>query len=36
MPNEDLMHKLNILTIKYRPKCSFSECLVGFRWYDIE
>jgi len=29
----DLIRKLNLLTLKYRPKCAFSECVVGFRWY---
>ena len=29
----DLMRKLNLLTLKNRPKCAFSECVVGFRWY---
>jgi hypothetical protein len=29
----DLTRKINILTLKYRPKCSSSGCVVGFRWY---
>ena len=28
-----LKRKINILTLKYRPKCSFSDCYVGFRWF---
>lgn len=20
--------------MKYRPKCAFSECLVGYRWFE--
>mmetsp|Transcript_29 Transcript_29/g.55 ORF Transcript_29/g.55 Transcript_29/m.55 type:complete len:249 (-) Transcript_29:57-803(-) len=30
---EDLARKLNILTLKYRPNCAFSESVVGFKWY---
>ena len=29
----NLQRKLNILTLKYRPKCAFGDCPVGFRWY---
>jgi hypothetical protein len=29
----ELSLKLNLLTLKYRPKCAFSETIVGFRWY---
>lgn len=28
-----MKRKLNLLTIKYRPKCAFGESIVGFRWY---
>jgi len=30
----DLTRKINILTLKYRPKCNSSGCVVGFRWYQ--
>ena len=29
----ELALKLNLVTLKYRPKCAFSETIVGFRWY---
>ena len=29
----DIMRKLNLLTLVNRPKCAYSECVVGFRWY---
>ena len=32
--SKDLSKKLNILTLKYRPQCAFSQCLVGFRWFE--
>lgn len=32
--DDALQRKLNILTLKYRPKCSFGDCPVGFRWYS--
>jgi len=31
--SEDLTRKLNLLTLKYRPKCAFSGNIVGFRWF---
>ena len=34
--SRDLARKLNILTLKNRPKCAFSDCVVGFRWYETE
>ena len=31
--SEDLTRKLNLLTLRYRPKCAFSGNIVGFRWF---
>ena len=31
--SEDLIRKINLLTLKYRPKCAFGESIVGFRWF---
>ena len=33
-PSEDLRRKINFLTLKYRPKCAYSETIVGFRWFS--
>jgi hypothetical protein len=30
----DLKRKVNILTLKDRPKCASSGCIVGFKWYQ--
>jgi hypothetical protein len=31
--DQNLIRKLNILTLSYRPICAFTGCKVGFRWY---
>lgn len=33
---KDLTLKINILTMKYRPVCDYSGCIVGFRWYEAK
>ena len=30
----DLRRKINILTLKFRPVCSSTGCVVGFKWYE--
>jgi hypothetical protein len=29
----DIARKINILTLKERPMCGSTGCIVGFRWY---
>lgn len=36
IPEEELMRKINLATLKYRPVCSFGESKVGFRWFVAE
>jgi hypothetical protein len=31
---ENLLKIINICTLSLRPKCFFSECVVGLRWYE--
>ena len=35
-PNEQLIRKLNIATLKLRPVCAYSGAKCGLRWYQIE
>lgn len=30
----DLKRKINILTLKFRPICSSTGCVVGFKWFE--
>jgi len=32
--DDQILGKLNLVTLKYRPTCSFSECKVGFKWFE--
>ena len=32
--DDQIVGKLNLVTLKYRPICAFSECKVGFRWFE--
>ena len=31
--DSELRQKMNLVTLKYRPKCAFSGAIVGFRWF---
>jgi hypothetical protein len=31
---QDLARKLNLLTMKYRPKCAMSGTIVGYKWFQ--
>lgn len=32
--DDRLMSLVNLVTLKYRPTCAFSECKVGLKWYQ--
>ena len=31
--DQSLVTKINLMTLKYRPTCQFSDCKVGYKWY---
>lgn len=35
-PRQDLVDKVNLVTLKYRPLCNFSGAICGMRWFRCD
>ena len=31
----DIVRKINICTLRYRPKCAYTGAICGLKWYKI-